>query len=83
MRCEFFSSCFSHCQGIIDRVLIFLQSSNAWTEQVVKSACKAIVCDLVVLLEGQAEDELPERVRICDRKIALSPVIFILGALIA
>eukprot|EP00960_Hanusia_phi_P028523 747450-Hanusia_phi.AAC.2 len=31
--------------------------------KVVKSACKAIVCDLVVLLEGQAEDELPERVR--------------------
>jgi hypothetical protein len=29
---------------------------------VVKSACKSIVCDLVILLEGQQEDELPERV---------------------
>jgi len=29
---------------------------------VVKSACKGIVCDLVVLLEGQEEDELPERI---------------------
>eukprot|EP00293_Proteomonas_sulcata_P003237 CAMPEP_0184327998 /NCGR_PEP_ID=MMETSP1049-20130417/143386_1 /TAXON_ID=77928 /ORGANISM="Proteomonas sulcata, Strain CCMP704" /LENGTH=209 /DNA_ID=CAMNT_0026650283 /DNA_START=730 /DNA_END=1359 /DNA_ORIENTATION=+ len=29
---------------------------------VVKSACKGIVCDLVILLEGKEEDELPERV---------------------
>mmetsp|Transcript_25114 Transcript_25114/g.63390 ORF Transcript_25114/g.63390 Transcript_25114/m.63390 type:complete len:255 (+) Transcript_25114:276-1040(+) len=29
---------------------------------VVKSACKGIVCDLVLLLEGRQEDELPERV---------------------
>ena len=29
---------------------------------VIKSACRGIVCDLVVLLEGQNEDELPERI---------------------
>jgi hypothetical protein len=29
---------------------------------VIKSSCRNIVCDLVVLLEGQHEDELPERV---------------------
>mmetsp|Transcript_6061 Transcript_6061/g.11729 ORF Transcript_6061/g.11729 Transcript_6061/m.11729 type:complete len:262 (+) Transcript_6061:263-1048(+) len=29
---------------------------------VVKSACKGITCDLVLLLEGRQEDELPERV---------------------
>jgi hypothetical protein len=29
---------------------------------VIKSSCKNIVCDLVILLEGQQEDELPERV---------------------
>lgn len=29
---------------------------------VVKSACKGIVCDLVLVIEGQQEDELPERV---------------------
>lgn len=29
---------------------------------VVKGACKGIVCDLFLMIEGQAEDELPERV---------------------
>lgn len=29
---------------------------------VVKSACKGIVCDLVILIEGRQEDELPERI---------------------
>ncbi|KAJ1492096.1 hypothetical protein T484DRAFT_1772205 [Baffinella frigidus] len=28
---------------------------------VVKSACKNIVCDLVLMIEGQRDDELPER----------------------
>ena len=30
--------------------------------QVVKGACKGIVCDLYMMIEGQADDELPERV---------------------
>eukprot|EP00802_Teleaulax_amphioxeia_P028315 Tamp_29964.p1 GENE.Tamp_29964~~Tamp_29964.p1 ORF type:complete len:152 (+),score=31.26 Tamp_29964:243-698(+) len=30
--------------------------------QVVKGASKGIICDLFLLIEGQAEDELPERV---------------------
>ena len=30
--------------------------------QVVRSYCKHIVCDLVLLIEGQEEDELPERI---------------------
>jgi hypothetical protein len=29
---------------------------------VVKSACRNIVCDLILMIEGQRDDELPERV---------------------
>jgi hypothetical protein len=36
---------------------------------VIKSACKNIVCDLVIVLEGQQEDELPERIIGCARAI--------------
>jgi hypothetical protein len=32
---------------------------------VVKGACKNIVADLFIMIEGQAEDELPERVSKC------------------
>ncbi len=37
---------------------------------VVKSACKAIVCDLVILIEGKQEDELPERIIGATRSLA-------------
>ena len=33
--------------------------------QVVKGACKNIVADLFIMIEGQSEDELPERVSKC------------------
>ena len=39
------------------------ETDRRLSAQVVKSACKAIVCDLFLMIEGQAEDELPERVR--------------------
>jgi hypothetical protein len=35
----------------------------------VKGACKNIVCDLFLMIEGRAEDELPERVRLRLRAI--------------
>ena len=36
---------------------------------VIKSSCRNIICDLVILLEGQQEDELPERIIGCARAI--------------
>jgi hypothetical protein len=36
---------------------------------VIKSYCRNIICDLVILLEGQQEDELPERIIGCARAI--------------
>ena len=45
--------------------------------QVVKGACKNIVCDLFLMIEGQAEDELPERVR--PRPRPLSPAVLPMG----
>mmetsp|Transcript_21033 Transcript_21033/g.57966 ORF Transcript_21033/g.57966 Transcript_21033/m.57966 type:complete len:309 (-) Transcript_21033:525-1451(-) len=36
---------------------------------VIKSYCRNIICDLVILLEGQKDDELPERIIGCARAI--------------